>query len=154
MTIHIPNMKSPSANALNDLASWLGQQLPATYVSFVRQHDGAEPPANSLATSGNEVGVSRFIPVAEAAKLAEQIDGFPLGVVPLAEDDSGNFFYVEPQSGSIRFWDHEIEGEDEVVASDISDFLIKLTPFDTTKVKLAPGQDLGGWVDPSFKPEF
>lgn len=152
--IHIPNMPSPSADALRDLESWLAQPLPAAYVEFVREHDGAEPQENSLVTRENEVGVSRFIPVNEAAKLAEQIDGFPVGVIPLAEDDSGNYFYVEPRSGSVRFWDHEIEGGDELVANDVSGLLHKLTPYDPTKVKLAQGQVKRVWVDPTFKPEF
>ncbi|BEV00641.1 SMI1/KNR4 family protein [Novosphingobium olei] len=154
MTIHIPKMPSPSAAALSDLESWLGQQLPATYVEFVRNHDGAEPQENSLVTNENEVALSRFISVNEAAKLAEQIDGFPVGVIAFAEDSCGNYFYVEPRSGSVRFWDHEVESEDEVVASDVSGLIAKLTPFDMTKVKLTPGQVKRVWVDPSFTPEF
>lgn len=152
MTIHIPKMPSPSAAALSDLESWLGQQLPAAYVDFVREHDGAEPQQNSIVTSENEVAVARFVSVREAAKLAEQTDGFPVGFIPLAEDDCGNYFYVDPLSGVVRFWDHEIEGGDEVVASDVSVFIAKLNPCELAKVKLAPGQVKRVWVDPSFKP--
>jgi hypothetical protein len=92
----------------------------------------------------------RFIPVSEAAALAQEIDGFPAGVIPLGEDGSGNYFYVEPQSGSICFWDHGIEGQDEIVATDVSAFVDKLAPFDQARVTLAPGQVRHVWVDPIF----
>ncbi|MBF9152851.1 SMI1/KNR4 family protein [Novosphingobium jiangmenense] len=154
MTAYISKMPSPSAETISELESWLGQKLPAAYIDFVRDHDGAEPQENVLVTSYNEVAVSRFIPVKEAPELGEQIDGFPSGVIPFAEDNCGNYFYVEPRSGSVCFWDHEIEGQDEVVASDVPGFVAKLTPCDMTKVKLAPSQVKRVWVNPSFKPEF
>lgn len=86
--------------------------------------------------------------------MAEQIDGFPVGVIPFAEDDCGNYFYVEPRTGSVCFWNHEIENEEEVVASNVSAFITKLTPFDMSQHQLAPGQAKRVWVHPSFKPEF
>lgn len=154
MAIDIPKMAPPSADALRELESWIGCELPPTYVEFVREHDGAEPQENSLVTRDNEVGVSRFIPVNEAAALAQEIDCFPAGVIPLGEDGCGNYFYVEGRSGRVSFWDHEVEGHDEFVATDVSAFVTKLTAFDATRVKLAPGQVKRVWVDPSFKPEF
>lgn len=154
MAIHIPNMHPPAADTLRELERWLGSDLPSTYVEFVSEHDGAQPQENSLVTSNNEVGVSRFIPVSEVAALAQEIDGFPPSVILLGEDGCGNYFYVDPRSGGVMFWDHEIEGQDELVAPDVSTFVTKLTPFDAARVKLAPGQVKRVWVDPSFKPEF
>ena len=53
----------------------------------------------------------------------------------------------------VYFWDHEIDN-DKVVAENFAEFLERLEPFDLSSVTLKPGQDLGGWVDPDFKPEF
>jgi hypothetical protein len=147
-------MSRPSADALRALIGWIGQQLPPSYLQFVGEHDGAEPEENSLATRGNEVGVRRFIPVSEAAALAEGIAGFPARLIPLAEDGCGNYFYLEPNSGSVHFWDHEAEGPDEQVASAVSAFVAELKPLDVARVKLAREQVERVWVDPSFKPEF
>lgn len=154
MPIHIPTMPRPSDDALRELELWVGHQFPSSYLQFVCKHNGAEPEGNSLLTKDNEVGVRRFIPVNEAAALAEAIDGFPAAVIPVAEDDCGNYFYIEPRSGTVHFWDHEIEGADEQVASDMSAFVAKLKPFDAKGVKLSPGQVTRVWVDPSFKPKF
>lgn len=150
MAIDIPKMLAPSADQLRRLESWLGQELPATYVEFVCEHDGAQPHANSLLTRDNEVGVSRFIPVTEAAALAEEIDGFPVGVILLAEDGCGNYFYVEPLSECVRFWDHELEGQDEIVAPSVPAFVANLTHWDATRAQLAQGQVKHAWIDPEF----
>ena len=82
------------------------------------------------------------------------IEGFPSNVIPFAEDDCGNFFYVVPQTGAVHFWDHEAEGQSEQIATNVSQFTEKLAPFDPSQVKLAPGQVKRVWVDPTFKPEF
>jgi hypothetical protein len=147
-------MPLPQQETLFALANSVERELPPSYVEFVGKHDGAKPAANSFVTSDNEVGVSRFIPVAEAVDLAREIDGFPPQVIILAEDDCGNYFYVEPETGAVCFWDHEVDGADEQVAEDVSAFVAKLTPFDPERVELAPGQVRSAWVNPSFKPEF
>ena len=154
MAILIPITLPPDETQLSALADQIGHSLPESYVDFVKLHDGAEPELNSFKTLNNEVGVSRFIPVSEAPKLGAEIDGFPAGVIPLAEDDCGNYFYVEPSTGSVYFWDHELEGTDERVAENAQSFANKLMPFDASAIKLAPGQVISAWVDPSFKPEF
>lgn len=150
LPIQIPTMPSPTSEALEHLRDWIGGQLPPSYLDFVARHDGAEPEENSLITSENEVGVRRFIPVREAAALAEKIDSFPARVIPIAEDDCGSYFYVEPATGSVRFWDHEVDGSDEEVASDVSAFVMRLAPFATGKVNLSPGQVKHVWIDPDF----
>ncbi|MBD8469446.1 SMI1/KNR4 family protein [Sphingomonas sp. CFBP 8765] len=154
MPIAIPTMPAPTDAQLEALEQSVGVALPNSYVEFTRHHDGAVPEDNSLGTQDNEVGVARFIPVGEAVKAASGIEGFPANVILLAEDGCGNHFYVDPGSGAVHFWDHELEGPDERVADSALAFVDRLNPFDISRVKLAPGQDQGGWVDPSFKPEF
>jgi len=147
-------MPPPSEEALRHLADTIDHELPSTYLAFVTRHDGARPEDNSIITSGNEISVSGFVSVADAATLAFEIDGFPPKVIPLAADDCGNYFYVEPQTGAVYFWDHEVEGSDEKVAEDAARFAEMLEPFDVTRIERATGQVISVWVDPSFKPEF
>lgn len=150
MPLQIPTMPAPSADALERLREWIGSDLPSSYLDFVAAHDGAEPAPNSLNTVDNEVGVRRFIPVGEAPTLAERIDGFPVHVIPIAEDDCGNYFYVEPKTGAVYFWDHEVEGRDEKVAENAAGFVERLEQFDANRAQVAPGQVISSWIDPDF----
>ncbi|WP_336977639.1 SMI1/KNR4 family protein [Altererythrobacter fulvus] len=154
MAVSIPEMSPPAAEDLGALADWVGRSLPASYVDFVRRHDGATLPDNSIKTLDNELTVVRFIPVCEATSMATNVEGFPVAVIPLAEDDCGNHFYIEPSTGAVHFWDHELDGLDELVAEDVDAFVEKLMPFDARAVALDPGQVKRVWVNPSFKPEF
>jgi hypothetical protein len=154
VTVAIPEMPRPNDAELSQLGLAVGHPLPPSYVSFVNHHDGATPSGNSLVTSANEISVSRFVSVREALNLNESIDGFPISVIPFAEDDCGNYFYVKPYSGAVYFWDHELEDADEKVANDVAEFIEKLTSFDPETVTLKPGQVRSVWVDPTFKPEF
>lgn len=154
MAVFIPTMPQPSDDALDELSATFGRPLPPSYINFVRHHNGARPDSNTIATLNNEVSVSRFIPVEETRQLAMSIEGFPTNVIPLAEDDCGNYFYVVPQTGAVHFWDHEVEHRSEQIATNVSQFTERLTPFDPSQVKLAPGQVKRVWVNPAFKPEF
>ncbi|RYG88926.1 MAG: SMI1/KNR4 family protein [Alphaproteobacteria bacterium] len=154
MPVSIPTMPSPTEADLLVLADRIRSLLPASYLDFVKLHDGAEPDGNSIKISVNEVGVSRFIPVREAPARSAEIEGFPQNAIPLAEDDCGNYFYIDPSNSAVYYWDHELEGADERVAEDVTAFVEKLSPFDASSVTLAPGQVKHVWIDPSFKPEF
>jgi len=149
----------PSTSGLNDLQIELAEKylrckLPTAWKDFARQHDGAVPQDNVFQTTDNETGVRCFVPLLEAAPLRQQIDGFPGHGVPIAEDSSGNYVWGDPATGSIFFWDHENDEPTAAIAPDLGTFLSILQPFDANSVRLEPGQDLGGWVDPDFKPEF
>ena len=132
----------------------LSCKLPLEYVDFICSHDGAIPEPNSVIIGiNNESGVRRFIPVAEAVKVIAEVEGFP-DAIPLGEDDCGNFFYINQNTGGVFFWDHEIDGGNIEVAPSLIKFLEALVPFDSSSVKLKPGQLKYAWIDPSFKPEF
>lgn len=150
MPIQIPIMPAAPAGAIERLRDWIGRELPFSYIAFVAKHDGAEPEPNSLDTSQNKVGVRRFISVQDAPAVAEQTDGFPAHVIPIAEDDCGNYFYVNPKTGAVHLWDHEVEGADEMVAEDAFGFADSLVPFDTELAQLAPAQVISAWIDPDL----
>ena len=155
MTVAIPLMPAPLKSDIARLEEAIGGALPFEYLEFVRSHDGATPESNSIAIgTHNESSVRCFIPAAEAASLVGEIEGFPSAVAPLAEDGCGNYFYVKIGSGSVCFWDHEVDDGDTEVASTITEFLSALLPFDSSTVKLAPGQVKYAWIDPAFKAQF
>ena len=155
MTVAIPLMPEPSTNDIARLEEAIGGTLALEYFEFVRTHNGATPESNSIPIgSDNESGVRCFVPVAEAVSLVSEIEGFPRETIPLAEDGCGNYFYISLRSGGVFFWDHEIAGGDTKVASTLAEFVSALEPFDASTVKLAPGQVIYAWVDPTFKPEF
>lgn len=155
MSVAIPLMPEPLKADIARLEEAIGRTLPFEYFEFVRTHNGATPESNSIPIgTDNESGVRCFVSVAEAVSLVDEIEGFPAETIPLAEDGCGNYFYVSLRSGSVFFWDHEIDGGDTKVASTLAEFVSALAPFDASAVKLAPGQVIYAWVDPSFKPEF
>jgi hypothetical protein len=155
MSVAIPLMPHPLPSDIARLEAAIGGALPEGYLEFVRSHDGATPESNSIAIgSNNESGVRCFIPVAEAVSLIGEIEGFPSAAAPLAEDGCGNYFYVKIGSGSVFFWDHEVDGGDIVVAPTLAEFLSSLLPFNHSTMKLAPGHVKYAWIDPAFKPQF
>jgi hypothetical protein len=155
MSVEIPTMPAPKQDDLRQLALRVGTDLPQAYIDFVSRHDGATPESNSFEVGAdNASGVRQFISVTEAPSVLTDVEGFPAGMVPVADDDCGNFIYIDPADGGVFFWDHEIDGPDLRVASDLPTFLGQLAPFDASKVKLAPGQVRRVWVNPNFKPEF
>lgn len=155
MPVTIPSMPAPTSQALEQLAAIVAEPLPESYLAFVQKHDGAEPESNIVDLGSDDAaGVRQFISVVEASSIFDAVEGVPRGVIPLAEDDCGNYFYLSPSSGQVFFWDHEIEGGDQLLANDLAGFLKLLRPFDDSSVKLAPGQVLRVWTRPGFKPEF
>jgi hypothetical protein len=132
----------------------LGHELPEAYRNFVRAHDGATPPSNIFDVPGSQSTVRSFIPVAQADAIRQRIEGFPPHGLPIAEDDCGNYVWLDPTSGAIFFWDHEMEGAGERIAEDFDQFVTKLHPFDPASLKLAEGQVKRVWGNPDFKPKF
>lgn len=154
MSVTIPETSGATTEQIELAERQLGCELPEVWREFARRYDGARPADNIIAVPGNETGVRAFVPVLEAAACRDGIEGFPIHAVPIAEDGCGNYFWLDPTSGEVFFWDHEVEELTAPVAADFSLFLMQLRPFDASSVRLAPGQVRAVWVDPDFKPEF
>ncbi|MCX7587063.1 SMI1/KNR4 family protein [Phenylobacterium sp. 58.2.17] len=152
--ISIPEIDGTSDEEIAAAERRLGAALPSAFKEFVRRHDGAAPQENVFDVPGNQSGVRVFVPIAQAANVRAQIEGFPASGIPVAEDGCGNYVWLDPDSGAAFFWDHEIDGPSECIAKDFDEFIAKLRPFDPTTVKLSPGQVKHVWVHPDFKPEF
>jgi SMI1-KNR4 cell-wall len=154
MTVFIPHTTPLDEATLRLVESDLKCALPASFRAFVAKHDGAVPQDNIFSTSDNQSGVSRFVPVSEAARLRTGIEGFPDQAIPIAEDDCGNYVWLHPKTGEIFFWDHEIECDGQRIAESFDSFLSMLQPFDPASIKVQPGKVISVWIDPDFKPEF
>lgn len=154
MAVKIPKTVGVSEDQVEAAERGLGCALPASFLAFVRDHDGAEPEDNTFDIPGNQSGVRAFVPLADAPNRSREIEGFPKRGLPVAEDGCGNYVWLKPETGEILFWDHEIESDGVVIASDFETFIAALQPFDQTSVRLEPEQAKHVWVHPDFKPQF
>lgn len=75
-------------------------------------------------------------------------------MIPLAESAGGNLVYLDPATGAVYFWNHEVDSGDAKVADSFPQFIAMLEKFDLEPIKLEPGQVKNIWVNPNFKPEF
>lgn len=152
MAISIPQTGGVSDASLAELTEKYGKLSPE-YVQFLATHDGAKPPSNVLDGTNYTVGVNDFLPASEIIHRANAIEGMSSKLLPVAEDDSGNFVCIGADDHRIYFWDHEIEG-DKIIAESFNEFLSRLVPFDPSSIQLKPVQVKRVWANPSFKPEF
>lgn len=152
MAISLARTGAASDASLKALTKKYGD-LPPEYVEFLAIHDGVEPPPNVLSGTNYGVTVTAFLPASEIIDNANSIEGLSRSLLPFGEDGSGNFVCIGADDHRVYFWDHEIDS-DKIVAENFGEFLERLEPLDLSSVTLKPGQDLGGWVDPDFKPEF
>lgn len=154
MSVMIPQTSGVSDEQLEAAEQQLGCSLPPAWREFVRRHDGATPTPNTFDVPGNQSGVRAFVPVLQAAVRRQQVEGFPPHGVPMAEDDCGNYVWLDPRSGAVFFWDHELNDPSALIAPDVEAFVVGLQPFDASSVKLEPGQVISAWVHPDFKSQF
>jgi cell wall assembly regulator SMI1 len=105
------------AGDIERLERRIGQPLPAPYRDYLRQHDGGRLEDNSQAL--NEIfGVGPDAP--DWANMWKMLDTYrdrvPSWLLPVAQDAVGNLFALslrEKDSGSVWFWDHEREADED-----------------------------------------
>lgn len=151
--IAIPTTLQASETAIISLESKFGS-LPHGYLAFIGKHDGAMLTENEVQFEGSRTNIEHFIPAKDIPKVADSIDGFPKGMIPFARAAGGNIFYLNPKTGEVFFWDHEIEAKDSRVSQSFESFLLLVRESTLGDVKLAPGQVLKVRVDPNFQPKF
>jgi cell wall assembly regulator SMI1 len=145
---------TPSATKaeLAKLVSLFGS-LPKDYLEFLNKHNGVEPPSNKIKCKNTSSTVREFTSAKEILAIAGTIDEFPAAWLPIAFDHSGNYFGLDPKTNQVHFWDHEIDEED-VLSDNFQGFLNKLEPFDLSEIDWDPSDEISGWTNPDFKPEF
>jgi len=129
----------------------LGGQLPPSYLTFLREHDGCWPESNSfMIEPGHGSTVTEFYSARKVLSQKQQLgDRLSKGAWPIALTESGNLVILFQDDHSSRFWDHELEDE-TVVAANFTDFLEGLRAFAVSEVKLKPGQVVSAWIDPDL----
>ncbi|MDC7677445.1 SMI1/KNR4 family protein [Asticcacaulis machinosus] len=152
MSLTLPQAKPASSTTLARLTETYGE-LPHGYQKFIGVHDGVTPPENVLRGTNNSIGVRSFIAASDILETAQSVDGLSDDLIPIADDDAGNFICLGVFDHKIYFWDHEVD-RNEVIADSFEDFLERLDPFDLSQVQLEKGQVMRVWLNANFKPEF
>jgi SMI1-KNR4 cell-wall len=152
MPISIPQTAAATSTSLSALADKYGK-LPADYISFLGEHDGATPQSNIFEGDERGISVRQFLPATEIIAAAREIEGLKETLIPIAFDDCGNYVCIGAIDHKIYFWDHEIDN-DTIIANSFDQLLERLRPFDLSEVQLKPGQVRHAWINPKFKPEF
>jgi hypothetical protein len=117
--------------------------LPGDFINFLRFHreDGGDRRA-VLQSNPGRWGLSRLFEMSDGANhvqldsvLTQVGDVIPSGMVPVGEDEGGNFYLLDtrigPAFGSVSWWDHERDLGDhhvELVAPSFTDFLDQVGP--------------------------
>jgi len=139
MTVELKNGTKASAKDIENLERFLDRKLPESYINFVSKFDGAVPEDNFVEAKGfdeDAIIIRSFVPVSKIQKLMIDIDYSFVQIIPIADDDCGNYLCLKLSDASIVFWDHEepYGYEDKVIASDINDLLSQLKKFDISSI--------------------
>lgn len=110
-----------SPELVERLEQRIGRPLPTEYRDFLLQHDGGRLASNDGAVKTN-FGLGDVPDWASMWDLLETFrDRVPAWLLPVAADEYGNLFAVslrDEDLGSVWFWDHEEEADDEEPPSD------------------------------------
>jgi hypothetical protein len=152
MNIKLKKGKPVSEETCLRLQAALGCPLSRSFMSFLRENDGAEPETNIFKIAhGNESGVNRFIPASQILRERDRIENIPDKAYPVAWAEGGNYVFIdEGRNGGVFFWDHEMPEHIVELAPSFGAFLDVLKPFDISQIQLKPGQVKRAWIDPEF----
>ena len=154
MTVTMNTQNPPlSVDALQGFEAQLGLSLPKAYRTFLLENDGGLPANNIFSIPGqnNQSGVKVFLSASTILltreKMAEQLAS---DLVPIADDDCGNFICLNATNGCVIFWDHELDqGKNTFkLAPSFQDFLNAMKPL--TPEDVPTGNVVKAWIDPEF----
>lgn len=144
------------------------RHLPDDYKRFLLEFNGGEPETNrfDVPATGTASAVRFFYSILSAEKDDDLVHEQRLlrgrlsdGMLAIAEDGCGNRICLSltpGDSGTVYFWDHEFEREDDLtaplakLAASFDSFFVSLQKFDPAGSDLAPEQVEHVWVDPEF----
>jgi hypothetical protein len=151
MKIKLTNGKSAAIHDIVQLQYRIGAELPADFLQFIAEYDGAKPENNVFKIEdGNESGISRFIPVKEITKKMLVIENLPVGSIPIALAECGDYIVLSKEGEwVVYFWNHEVATFSKI-ADSFHSFLEKIIPFDIKSVELRPEDVKRAWIDPDF----
>jgi cell wall assembly regulator SMI1 len=111
--------QAPAASEVDveRLAQRVGHALPSSYRSYLLTQDGGRLVDNSEAVK-EIFGIGPEAP--DWANLWDKLDVFrgrvPAWLLPVAQDEYGNLYAIslrDSDSGSVWFWDHEEEADED-----------------------------------------
>lgn len=128
---------------INAFENEFGCKLPESYKAFLLKWNGgyANFGAFKYIDRNEEIigGAHRFLGITSIEHrysiqrhlIEFREDGFPLNLIPIAEDGGGNFLFLsadEPDKGKIFYWMHEIDPKEGIffVANNFDEFLAML----------------------------
>lgn len=130
--------------ALNAALKKLGITLPDEYVTLlttVSNGGGIEP---AMFAPDDNIGVAGFLGIGTkhydlATRIAQYDGELPKGLVPIADDQSGNLICTKvsgKDTGSIWFWDHELVDDAAYKVTDsLDEFIAGFEPYKDTDLK-------------------
>ncbi len=172
MTVLItPSEKLPSANNIVEFENKISAKLPDDYVEFIKKYGDGRPEDNKFYPN-DHVYVRKFLSIFSDSKYDYIIgklkninsmddDRIPRNFIPIADDDFGNYILLDLVTGSIWFWDHELDGSEPErpddkpyikIAQDFKRFFDSLVPVDSEKLPKA--KFVATKIDPEFAKKF
>ena len=129
---------------IQELENLLGFKLTQSYREHILRYNGGrcKPNVYSFIENGESTESDLKVFFSLPNELREYIMDYkinnsriPESFLPIAEDSGGNLICISCKGkdiGKIFFWDHELEGEDNVhfIADNFDDFLNGLKDFD------------------------
>ena len=152
MTLTLQTSASPSQESVSALVKKFGE-LPSSFLDFLNLHNGVTLPLNTLRGAQYPIVVRSFLSAIGIIDMAREVKGLSTSMMPIADDDSGNYICLGSTDHRIYFWDHETN-EYICVSDDFSEFIDRLDSLDSPMAQLQPNQVIEAWVNPGFKPKF
>lgn len=125
-----------SVSQIADLERDLNASLPESYKAFLSEHNGGRPAPDKFKTRDGkyETGIRFFFGITSGiyglqSNLILLKTRLPEGSLAIATDSGGNFVLLDIDTGSISFFDHELEIT-SLVSDDFVSFLANLFKVD------------------------
>lgn len=125
-----------SVSQIADLERGLNASLPESYKAFLSEHNGGIPTPDKFKTRDGkyETGIRLFFGITSGTyglqgNLILLKARLPEGSLAIAIDSGGNFILLDINTGSISFFDHELETT-SLVSDDFASFIANLFKVD------------------------
>lgn len=146
---------------LQNIEAQIGIQLPSDYRDFLKRYNLSKISNNIVEKEDVKFNISYFFGFSDEKyidlenQIAIYTKRIPSTMIPIAMAGGGNLVCIELPQGTIYFWDHESEGDENekniglhFIANSFSIFFDMIQPYDSNKdmesmkiksVKLRPG---------------
>lgn len=143
MPIHFNNPKPIDHDTVRIALEKININLPDEYMTLLTTVSNGGSIEPVMFTNDGDIGVVGFLGISTeqydlATRVAEYDGDLPEGLVPIADAEGGNLVCIKASgedTGSIWFWDHELEGNAaRKITASLGEFIDGLKPYDDTPV--------------------